>query len=677
MQRHCPRALLAALFLAPPLFAADVFTEGTITFSLGGAFQEGDRPSFQQLTQQRKDGYGGIEDYRMTRESGDDIWRFDARLLPGNDDYLLRARFERLEKFKADAGFEFFRVWSDGSAGFFRPTGTSFVLFDEDLSLTRSKLWLELGAFTPNQTLFTFRYEQHARKGTKSSTYWGDSNLIGAPYGTRNIVPAFYDLDEVTHILTVDAGNDTKEDVKWHVGARYAETDHDNQRSSRRRPFEAADRIVTTRDGTQSDLFAGHGFYQRRVGEKLTLSGGALITDLDTILAGSRIYGGTYDPVYDPAFVRRQQRDEGFFDLAGHANLKQTVLNLNAVYVPREHWSVRPSFRFENLRQRTVSDSMETNVGGGAARPATIEEVEGRHRKTWDEFSESLLVQYTGRRDWTFSVTGDWVQGSGDLEEERILHTGVKTIDRHSDNTRTSQKYAFKTNWYAKPGLTFAAQYYHKVNRNDYDAIRDNTLPGTANRYPAYITDQDFETDDFNIRVSWRPAPLLSTVTRYDYQRSRITSNEAGLTAVQSSRLTSHILSESVTWTPVNRLFLSASVNITWDQLATPAYLFVVNSDSNYVNGSLGAGYALAKRDDVYLDYAFYEARNFVDNSAVNLPYAADQERHAGYLTWVRRHSENLVVTTKYGYVTHRDDTWSGLNDFNAHVLYAKVQYRF
>ncbi len=57
-------------------------------------------------------------------------------------------------------------------------------------------------------------------------------------------------------------------------------------------------------------------------------------------------------------------------------------------------------------------------------------------------------------------------------------------------------------------------------------------------------------------------------------------------------------------------------------QLATPAVLFVVNSDSNYVNGSLGAGYALAKRDSVYLDYAFYEARKLVDNSAINLSVA-------------------------------------------------------
>jgi len=46
-------------------------------------------------------------------------------------------------------------------------------------------------------------------------------------------------------------------------------------------------------------------------------------------------------------------------------------------------------------------------------------------------------------------------------------------------------------------------------------------------------------------------------------------------------------------------------------------------------------------------------------------------------VTWVRRQSDHLIYTLKYGYVTNRDDTWAGLNNFDAHVLYGKVQYRF
>jgi hypothetical protein len=665
------------LLLSPAaLFAADVDSGGTIAVSGGGAFLEGDRPAFQRITQLNKDGFGGVEEYRLTRESKESLFRFDARLMPGNDMYLLHGRFEVPDKYYVDAGFQQFRVFYDGSGGYFRPTGTEFTLFDEDLSLTRTTLWAEAGYYTGDKTLFRFRYERRMRDGTKDSTSWGDTNLVGT-YGTRSIVPSFYDLDESTDVFTFDIGNDQKEETKWGVGARYSETKLDNKRNMHRRPHEAADRIVTQKDQTTNDLFAVNGFYLRQLNEKLTVSAGALRTKLDTKLAGSRIYGGTYDPVFDPAFSRRQQRDEGFIDLQGDTQLKQTVLNLNAVYTPKKNWSVRPSIRYENLHQEAISEFEETNVGAGPAFPTIVEGVEAEHKKEFDEFTEAVEGRYTGMPNWTFSAKGEWIQGNGNLEEERVLHTGVATIDRDTDYDRMMQKYSFTSNWYVNPGLTLAMQYYFKNNTNEYDAIRDNTPPGTADRYPAYITDQDFRTHDFNIRLSWRPVSLLGLVTRYDHQQSKITSNEAGLATTESSRAVSHIISQSVTYSPTSRLYLTGSVNVTYDQIKTPAIAFVQHADNNYINGSLGGGYAVGKLDDLYLDYSFFTADNYIDASQTTLPYGLDQKLHAAYLTWVRRQSEHLVFTFKYGYVTNRDGTWVGRNDFDAHVLYAKVQYHF
>lgn len=550
-------------------------------------------------------------------------------------------------------------------------------MFNEELSLMRGKLWVEVGAYTANKTLMQLRYERQKRDGTKSSTHWGDTNLVGAPYGTRSVVPTFYDLNEVTNLFTFDVGNDESENTKWHVGARYSETRLDNKRFSRRRPFETADRIVTTKDETKTDIFAAHGFYQRKVSEQLTVSGGALITNLDTVIEGSRIYGQTYDPAYDPAYIRRQQRDEGFYALEGAADLKQTVLNANAVYVPKKNWSVRTSLRFENLHQETMAEFIETNIGAAPAFAAIIEPVEGEHKKMWDEFAEAVEVRYTGTPDWTFAAKGEWVQGSGNLEEERVLHPATVTIDRDTDTERTSQKYTLNANWYAKPGLTFAAQYYFKGNMNDYDAIRDNTPPGTADRYPAFIADQDFEMHDFNVRMSWRPASLLNLVTRYDRQQSKIISIEQGIGKATSSEVNSHIISQSATWSPTGQLYLTGNVNVTYDQMKTPAVQFIQHADNNYVSGSLGGGYAFAKLDDVYFDYSWFRASNFIDNSALSLPYGADQRLQAAYVTWVRRQSEHLVYTVKYGYITNRDGMWAGRNDFDAHVIYAKVQYHF
>jgi hypothetical protein len=461
---------------------------------------------------------------------------------------------------------------------------------------------------------------------------------------------------------------------------RYTETKLDDKRFERRRPFETADRIVTHKDESKNDIFTAHGFYERKISEQLTLTAGALRTTLDGVIEGSRIYGQSYDPVYDPAYIRRQQRDEGYYDLEGTADIKQTVLNANAVYVPAKNWSVRGSLRFENTHQETVAEFEETNIGAAPAFAAVIEAVEGEHKKSWDEWGEAVEVRYTGQPNWTYSGKAEWIQGSGDHEEERLIHhTGVRNVDRDMEIERMSQKYSFSANWYIQPGLTFAAQYYFKGNTNDYDARRDNTVNAlpSSDRYPAFITDQDFEINDFNCRLTWRPTMGLNLVSRYDNQQSKIISQDAGLGKVTSAQMKSHILSQSATWSPAGSYYLTGNVNITYDTLVTPTLAFTQNQDNNYVNASLGGGWVVGKLDDVYFDYSWFKANNFIDRSATLIPFGLDQKTQQASVTWVRKQSENLIYTVKYGYVTNRDGTWAGLNDFDAHLIYAKVQYKF
>jgi hypothetical protein len=677
MQRFQFRALLATLLAPAALFAQNVTTSGTLSVAGGGALLDGDRPAFQELTQNKKDAYGGLEEFRLVREDETSILKLDARFLLGNDNYRLAFRYDQMDRYYVDAGYDQFRVYYDGSSARFLPTDQSFVMFDEDLSLKRSKIWAEVGVYTANMTLIKLRYDRAMRDGTKSSTMWADSNLVGAPYGTRSFIPSYYDLDESTDIISLDVGNLSQEEVKWNVGARYQETKLDNARWSRRRAFEAADRQVTTKDQTTTDIFTMHGYYLRKLNEQFTVSGGALRTTLDSNLGGSRIYGQSFDPVYDPAYARKQQRDEGFYNLTGDAQIKQTVLNLNAVYTPKQHWTVRSSIRFENRHNESMAEFIETNIVGSAL-VAEAHDMVSAHDKKWDEFAESIDVRFTGIPNWRFSARGDWVQGSGDLEEEFYdHHTHAFTVDRKSDDSRRTQKYTLNANWYAQPGLSFSAQYYFKGQVNDYDIVRDNTDNTSGNRYPSYLTDQDFETHDINFRMSWRPASTLNLVSRYDHQQSKIFTQGVGLQMITSSKVTSHILSQSATWSPTSRLYLSGSVNVTYDQMETPALAFVQNGDNNYLNGTLSAGYTIGNQDDLRLDYSYFKADNFIDRSFQTMPHGNSQKTQAAYLTWVRRQTETLVYTMRYGYLTNRDITNRGLNDFDAHVIYARIQFLF
>ena len=95
MQSPCSRALWAALLLPAALYSADVFTEGTVSVGGGTAMLNGDRPAFQKATQHNMEGFFGLEEFKLTREADDSVFTFDARIMAGDDDYRLAARWEK------------------------------------------------------------------------------------------------------------------------------------------------------------------------------------------------------------------------------------------------------------------------------------------------------------------------------------------------------------------------------------------------------------------------------------------------------------------------------------------------------------------------------------------------------------------------------------------------------
>ena len=83
--------------------SAQVVTNGTIAVAGGGAFLDGDQPAFQQRMRQRKDGYGGVENFSWSRTTENDLLCFDLRAMPGNEDYLFSGRWEKFDGFYVEA----------------------------------------------------------------------------------------------------------------------------------------------------------------------------------------------------------------------------------------------------------------------------------------------------------------------------------------------------------------------------------------------------------------------------------------------------------------------------------------------------------------------------------------------------------------------------------------------
>lgn len=658
--------------------AQAVVATGTIGVSAGGVLLDGDQPAFQQRFRQRKDAVAGLEEFSVTRADDTSMLRFEARVIPGNEDYRVGLRWEKFDVLYVEATYQRFRTYYDGSGGRLLPRDLAFSYFDENLGLDRSFLAIEVGSLVPDRANWKLRYERLTREGEKNSIRWGDSNLGGAGLSPRAFVPSYYLLDEVRDIVSAELSRRTDE-THWKVAGRYERTKLDNRHLARRRPAEPQDRYVTSRDGADVDLFSGHGYYERVFNEKLRWSAGGLITTIESDVFGSKIYGDRPNADYSPTFARRQAGDVGYLGLVGNAEMRQYIGNFNVVYQPVKFWTIRPGLKYEHLRQEAGEQHTDTDFGGGAAAAAIQRQMEAASRNSWNEITEEIEARYTRWADLPLSFRAQWNQGTGNLVEESILLTsGARLLDRETEYERVGQRYTASASWYVRPGLTLAASYNYRLKMADYEHRRDSTANRTGfDRYPAYIVDNDIASHDANIRLSWRPRSMLSFVTRYAHMRTTLVTSMDGPGEVTNGKLTRHIVTQTATWQPLARLYLMGAFNITYDQLWVPAHRLTFPSDNNYLSASLGAGYALGKATDLFLDVTHYRADNVIDNPAVTLPLNSGASQQSGFLTWVWRSSEHLIYTAKYGYARNRDGMFGGQNDFDAHLLHAKVQYRF
>lgn len=689
--------LAGGLLAVEPTKTKEPAYENYIDISAGYNLQRGDRPGFQKNYQIQKDGYGGIEDLYIAKDINDETsFRLRGHALAGNNDYLLDLSITRAEFGYVKLGYRGFRTYYDGSGGYFPLTGHIFTIYDEDLHLDRGNLWFEAGYIPADKLNFVLRYDLQTRKGQKDSLTWMDTGIPLGASRTRNIIPSFWRIDEKRHILTGTLSR-TAEKHNWALGLRYDKGDYENGRYGRRRPGEpTTDRFVTAKEGQDYDLFQIRGSFETQLTEQIRLSTAVARTKIDTTLSGSRIFGTSYDADYTNNYPTRQQRDEGYFGLRpgselGESNMRQTIATINLLYKPKETLTVAPAFRFEKITWGNLVEFEETNFGAAPAFAPINDEVEALSDKSWKLYAGSLEVRYTGLKNLSLNFKADVSNGSGDLSEERILEPGtpaqVISVNRDTELDRKTQKYAATANWHPRANTSVAVQYFYRVRQNDYQAVRD-TQPNTltsSDRYPAYISDQDIETNDWNIRYNWRLASNLRSVTRYDYQKTTIRTQDVGLAFAESANLTSHILAEAITWSPRPSWYLQGNVNFVWDTLHTPAVNLtglagglVKNSDANYLNYGLSTGYALDEQTDVFVDYNVYETKDsYVNNSSLTVPYGSDNKTQYAALTWTRRLDRRTSLTFKYAYAKNEDIPSGGHADYEAHLFYGKVQYRF
>ena len=149
----------------------------------------------------------------------------------------------------------------------------------------------------------------------------------------------------------------------------------------------------------------------------------------------------------------------------------------------------------------TADSTFGINSLGATASAADADAIDVRERPD---------LRYSGITNFVFTAQGEWTEGQGNLMETGGLFNAATTpgalLLRETEETRFFQKYSLGVKWYPLRRLSMDVGGYYKLHSYDYDHAVDNTPNDSiANRYPAYLTLQNFETYDGNTRVTWRP----------------------------------------------------------------------------------------------------------------------------------------------------------------------------
>ena len=652
-----------------------------LTLGAGGAFiNDGDKAQFEHETHLNNGPFGGIQDFHLQEFVGQQgLFTLDGHAMPGNGDYSVNLKLSDPDKGYISGGFNQFRTWYDGNGGFFPQNGQWFSPLDDELHIDRGSLWFEGGLTLPDKPSLVVRYEHDYRQGQMDSTSWGDTALTGG-YGTRNIVPTFQDIDETRDIFTADV-KDKLGSTDAGLGARYEVDRSYDSLNIDRMPDSSANRYVTQDNGERDDLFSVHGFTETVFNKQATFSLGGDFTEIDTHISGSRIYGPSYGAPFSTTYADSQNHDEGFTGLSGGGTTKDYVANMNWMLTPHDNLVFVPAFRVE-YQDSDLSDNFSDNAVTSTGGPVNSTPSAFGADNWYLDVAESLEARYTGFRNWSLYADGEWSEDNGN--EMWNETTGIITPVLNQDWNRLGQKYTIGANWYPLYRLNFGAQYYHQIHDYDYD----NNLTPAPTAYPGYLQNENFVVDDMNIRITWRILDTLSSVTRYDFQYSTVDTTgipNGGTTAatIQSASLTSHIISENISWTPTSRLYVQAGGSYVLNSLGTPAQdwmgtnQIVLDSADNYWTVDATAGYALGQHTDLQVQYTYYRADDYANNSASSQPFGAGDEQDAVTATLTHQFTKALQVGLKYGFFTNRDATSGGHDNYDAQLVYADMQYRF
>lgn len=661
-----------------------------IELGIGGIIINGDAAQFKQEHRMSGDVFGGIQDLHYEQKIGKKgEFSIDGHAIFDTGDYDVTLNLSQPNVGYIRGGYTQFRSWYDGNGGFFPVNGQFFPPPFPEMHIDRGEAWVELGLRLPDWPEITVRYSHQFRDGQKDSTIWGDTTLTGITNGpaTRSIAPAYRDIDEARDIVSLEVTK-TFGNTDIGLGMRYEHDDNnDNLQLVRGAgqvppavPPPGSQRFTTQKESNNLDLFSGHATTETRFSDALWLTTAYSYTTFGSDLTGSRIYGPTYNSSYTDPIAILSPFDQGYLNLAGTSDAQQWVINVNLMWLPAKDLTILTAFRYTHEDKESASSFIQTNLRTDPQIPLSANSSE-----SFDTFAQTFELRFAGVANWLFYGRGEWEEQSGDIHES-IGETGTVPDSAIKNLDLFRQKYTVGFNWYPLQRLNLAAQYYYKNFRFDSNSTADHQN----------LVFQEWSTNDVNVRLTWRPQlpPSLGTlalITRYDYTTSSaigqwVIPDGILLNSEHTALIRNHVITETATWNPLARLYFQGDFSYVLNETKTPVANIVavpgagptiLNFQSDYWTLGAGVGFLLNDKTELRVDYSYYRAADYVNNSLAGLPYGPDATENTVTASITRQLSKNIRLKLQYGYFDYTDGLYGGQNDYQAHSIFSSLVFGF
>ncbi|MGO8764978.1 MAG: hypothetical protein ACLQSR_07570 [Limisphaerales bacterium] len=667
---------------SPPLSPADYFEGGTnsynnwVEFSTGGFLTSGNRAQAEANQNWNSGGFGGIEDLHLQ----DNVFTNTTLTLDGHSvydqhDYDITARLEHPEKWYLQFHADDSRTWSDDIGGFYSPNGMQYYgpKGNDALALDRGEYSFLGGITLHDLPAITFQYTHSYRNGNEDSTLWAPTHP-DLTTTVRGLAPSLYNIDE-----TVDAFDVNAEKTFWKtdfgLGLHYEHGDLNDGLATAFYPGEPVQQDRTENQDNSYNLFSADATAEKWIKDHVFVSAGGMVADLDNSFSGSQIYGDGFGVPYSPA----PGSGLGYYNMTGSSHLQEYVMDLNLLTIPIKTLDIIPAIRAE----KETWDGNSTGTGILSDFPGDT--FNSQSSRDMIDVCESLDLRYTGFTNWVLSAGGQWDESDGSLTQlgglTQVGGYGPPVVTNYTDDSSLLQKYSVGASWYPLRRLALDFGGYYKNDRYNYSADAGSTPDGDT--YPGYFTIQSLETYDGNCRVTLHLLRSLSWISRYEYQLSTIDTTPdptSGFAEQQTSRMQTHVFGQNISWVPWSRLSLEAGFSYVISKTWTPASgatAAILNAQNNYWTLNFSPSLILDDKTDLKLEYFYYQADDYQDNSTAGVPLGAGSREHALTATLTRRINPHLRVSLKYGYYDYDDALTGGNSNFKAQMVMATMQYRF